>query len=199
MNHELQMKKLPQQQRNTKSRAALCEGLLLLLMEKPFEEITAKDITARAEVGYATFFRHYPDKETLLHHLSADEIKRLLGMSMPIFYTVDSLASNQAVCAYVWEHRRLWTGLLTGGAAAILKEEYLRQALTLFEEAANPKSWLPGDLAVTFAVNSLLEILTWWLKQTEPPSIKQMAEILNRLTVIPVMGEVSANLATHGG
>ena len=178
-----------QQQRNTRSRAALCEGLLLSLMEKPFEEITVKDITAKAGVGYATFFRHYPDKEALLHHLSADEIKRLLGMTIPIFLTADSLSSNHALCAYVWEHRELWTGLLTGGAAAILKEEYLRQALALIEDAATPKSWLPGDLAVTFSVNSLLEILTWWLKQTDPPSIKQMAEILNRLTVMPVMGD----------
>ncbi len=179
---------IPRQQRNTRSRAALCEGLLLSLLEKPFEEITAKDITAKAGVGYATFFRHYPDKEALLHHLSADEIKRLLGMTIPIFYAVDSLSSYQALCAYVWEHRRLWTGLLTGGASTILKEEYLRQALELVEEAANPKSWLPGDLAVTFCVTSLLEILTWWLKQADPPSTRQMAEILNRLTVTPVMG-----------
>jgi AcrR family transcriptional regulator len=188
MNQKLKRQPLAQQQRNTRSRAALCDGLLLMLMERPFEEITAKDITAKAGVGYATFFRHYPDKETLLHHLSADEIKRLLAMTIPIFFTVDSLASLQALCAYVWENRRLWTGLLTGGAAAILKEEYLRQALKLIEEAATPKSWLPGDLAVTFSVNSLLEVLTWWLKQAEPPPVKQMAEILNRLTIIPVMG-----------
>lgn len=162
-----------------------------MLMERPFEEISAKDIAAKAGVGYSTFFRHYPDKEALLHHLSADEIRRLLGMTIPIFYTVDSLASLQATCAYVWEHRRLWTGLLTGGAAPILKEEYLRLAMKLIDEAATPKSWLPSDLAVRFSVNSSLDVLTWWLKQANPPSVKEMAEILNRLTVIPVMERAS--------
>ncbi|HET8710136.1 MAG TPA: TetR/AcrR family transcriptional regulator [Spongiibacteraceae bacterium] len=183
---------LAQQQRNTRSRAALCDALLALLTKKLFEEITVKEITTQAGVGYATFFRHYPDKETLLHHLAADEINRLLGMSMPLFYSVDSLASNQALCAYVWEHRKLWAALLTGGAAATLKEEYLRLALQVYEATPTPKSWLPSDLAVTFSVTALLEILAWRLKQTDPPSVKQMAEIMNRLTVIPVLTGASA-------
>ncbi len=177
------------QQRNTRSRSALCDALLELLTENTFEDITVKEITAQAGVGYATFFRHYPDKEALLHHLAADEIKRLLAMSMPLFYSVDSLASNQALCAYVWEHRRLWAALLAGGAAATLREEYLRLALSLSDDVPHPTSWLPDDLAVTFSVTALLEILAWWLKQPEPLPVKRIAEILDRLTVVPVMGE----------
>ena len=190
LNQKKSIQKQPktQQQRNTRTRSALSGALLSLLTEKLFEEITIKEITAQAGIGYATFFRHYPDRETLLHHLAADEINRLLSMSIPLFYSVDSLASNQALCAYVWEHRKLWAALLTGGAAATLKEEYLQQALKVVEEAHNPKSWLPSGLAVTFSVTGLLEILAWWLKQTEPLPVKRMAEILNRLTVIPVMG-----------
>ncbi len=198
MNQKIYQEKAPkaQQQRNTRTRSALNDALLSLLTEKSFEEITVKEITAQARVGYATFFRHYPDKETLLHHLAADEINRLLAMSIPLFYSVDSLASNQAVCAYVWEHRKLWTALLTGGAAATLKEEYLRLALKVVEEVPNHKQWLPDDLAVTFSVTGLLEILAWWLKQADPPPLQQMAEILDRLTVIPIMGETPEKTPT---
>lgn len=173
--------------RTTRTRAALCNALLSLLEEEPFEQITIKAVTARAEVGYATFFRHYPDKEALLHDLAAHEIGKLLAMTMPILYTTDSLASTRALCAYVWEHRKLWTALLTGGAAAVLKEEFLRKALRLAEERPNPEPWLPDDLAVTFAVTGAVEILAWWLKQPDPPSIQQMAEVVNRLVVVPIV------------
>lgn len=192
MNHQYQPNKQPPaQQRNTRTRAALSDALLSLLQEKAFEQITVREITAQAGIGYATFFRHYPDKEALLHHLAADEINRLLAMTMPLFFPVDSLASNQALCAYVWEHRKLWAALLTGGAAAALKEEYLRLALKVVEQWSSHTSWLPSDLAVTFSVTALLEILAWWLKQSDPLPVKRMAEILNRLTVMPVMDKTS--------
>ncbi len=172
--------------RTARTRTALGEALLSLLEEQPFEHITVKQMTGHAGVGYATFFRHYPDKEALLHDLAAHEIGKLLAMTLPILYTADSLASTRALCAYVWEHRRLWRALLTGGAAAILKEEFLRKALQLAEERPNPEPWLPDELAVTFAVTGVVEILAWWLKQSDPPSVQQMAEVVNRLTVTPI-------------
>src|SRR6187551_2309610 len=109
--------KKPARQRATRTRTALTGALLSLLEERSQEQITIRDITTRAEVGYATFFRNFPDKEALLHDLAAGEINRLLTLTLPIFYGVDSESSYRALCAYVWEHRKLWTGLLTGGAA----------------------------------------------------------------------------------
>jgi AcrR family transcriptional regulator len=172
--------------RATRTRDALCESLLSLLEESGFEQITVKEITLRANIGYATFFRHYPDKEALLHDLAAQEIGRLLTMTLPILYSVDSLASTQALCAYVWEHRVLWKALLTGGAAAALKEEYLRQALELAEADSHADAWLPDDLAVTFAVTAAVEILAWWLKRTDPPPVKELAVIIHRLAISPI-------------
>ncbi|MGB8365769.1 MAG: TetR/AcrR family transcriptional regulator [Rhizomicrobium sp.] len=171
--------------RTTRSRPALCSALLSLLEEQPFEQVTVREITARAGIGYATFFRHYPDKEALLQDLAAREIGKLLAMAEPILYTVDSRASAQALCAYLWEHRKLWAALLTGGAAAILKEEFVRQAQRNAADRTNQKSWLPGDLSVVYSVAATIEILAWWLKQNEPPSVKRMAEILDRLVITP--------------
>jgi AcrR family transcriptional regulator len=172
--------------RVTRTRDALCSGLLSLLEESPFEQITVKEITARANVGYATFFRRYTDKEQLLHDLAAQEIRRLLTMTIPILFSVDSQASTQALCAYVWEHRKLWRALLTGGAANILKEEYLNQALEMTKDNLPPDAKIPYDLAVTFAVTGGIEILTWWLKQENPLSVKQVSEYFNRLAIEPL-------------
>jgi len=178
----------------TRTQAALCGALLLLLEERPFEQITVREITARAKVGYATFFRRYPDKDALLHDLAAREISRLLAMTLPILYTVDSRASTQALCAYLWEHRKLWTALLTGGAAAMLKDEFVRQAQQLAESNSEEETCLPGDLRVVFAVGATVDILAWWLKQREPPPVKQMAEILDQLVVTPSLTRTRSDI-----
>ena len=163
--------------------------MLSLLEEKSFEQITVREITERAGVGYATFFRRYADKEDSLHDLAALEIGKLLALALPILHTVDSRASAQALCAYVWEHRRLWSALLTGGASATMKEELVRQAQRIAEAQPHHQSWLPGDLSVVFAVASTVEILAWWLREKEPPSVKRMAEILDQLVIVPSMAK----------
>ncbi|WP_231568195.1 TetR/AcrR family transcriptional regulator [Novosphingobium malaysiense] len=157
---------------------------MALLEEEPFEQITIRDITDRAKVGYATFFRRYRDKDALLNDVAEREIRQLLAMTLPILYTVDSRASTQALCAYLWEHRKLWSALLTGGASATLKDEFIRQAETAAAEQGQD-SWLPGNLGVVFSVAATIEILAWWLKQSDPPSVESMADILDQLVVTP--------------
>ena len=176
----------PPRKRVTRTRDALCSALLALLEERAFEQITVKEITAKAKVGYATFFRRYLDKDELLHDLAAQEIRRLLTMTLPLLITVDSRASTEALCAYVWEHRKLWRALLTGGAANILKEEYLAQALEMTKDIPHEGVSVPYDLAVTFCVTSGVEILAWWLKQENPLPVRTIADHFNRMAIAPV-------------
>jgi AcrR family transcriptional regulator len=173
--------------RITRTRPVLCGALLSLLEDRPFEQLTVREITAKADIGYATFFRHYPDKESLLNDLAAFQISELLSMALPILYAANTRASARALCIYVWEHRKLWSTLLTGGAAGTLRDEFIRQAHQIAETRPNPGVWLPGDLLVVFSVTGTVEILAWWLKQAAPPSIDQMAEVLDCLVVAPSM------------
>ena len=43
----------------------ITDGLLELMGEKPFEKITVSDIVRRAEVGRASFYRHFDSKEAV--------------------------------------------------------------------------------------------------------------------------------------
>jgi AcrR family transcriptional regulator len=173
--------------RATRTRPILRGALLSLLEQRPFEQLTVREITAKADIGYATFFRHYPDKEALLDDLAASQISHLLAMTLPILSTADTRNSARALCVYVWEHRKLWSTLLTGGASGTLKDEFIRQAHKIAVTHPNPGAWLPADLTVVFSVTGTVEILAWWLKQRNPPSVDQMAEVLDSLIVAPSM------------
>lgn len=172
--------------RMLRSREALRGALLQLLQDKPLEQITIREITAQAGVGYATFFRHHPTKEALLRDLAADQINGLAGMALPALSAIDSRATCVALCSYVNERRALWATLLTGGAAGALREEFIRAS----REAAahfDAHDWLPVELGVVHASSAIIEILAWWLRQPKPISVARIAEIMDRLVVGPLV------------
>jgi len=171
-----------------RSRAALRTAILALLDRQRFEDLTIRAITARAGVGYATFFRHYSDKRALLNDVAADAIGELIARAMPIAAADDSRGACLVLCRYVHGRRRLWRALLNGGAAATVRDEFLRQARAMLPAQPPPPAWLPADLAVTVASLGTLEVLAWWLAARRPVPVEQMAEILDRLVIAAAVG-----------
>lgn len=181
----------PTDARQVRSRAALQAAMLSLLEEKPFDQITIREITARAGTGYATFFRHYPGKEDLLGDVASAEIAGLLAMTVPVLLSSSSIESTRALCTCVAEHRALWTALLTGGAAAIVRAEFIRQARQLGEEVPGEVGWLPRDLGVVHGTGGTFDVLAWWLSQEEYHAPEEIAAILDRLVIAPLVGTVA--------
>jgi AcrR family transcriptional regulator len=58
----------------------LAKALIALTLEKGYEVVTIRDITERADVGYATFFRHYHSKDELLQDVSEVVIEELTDL-----------------------------------------------------------------------------------------------------------------------
>src|SRR5205823_9399093 len=55
-----------QDRRVRRTQQLLAKALIALTLEKGYETVTIRDMTERADIGYATFFRHYRDKDDLL-------------------------------------------------------------------------------------------------------------------------------------
>jgi AcrR family transcriptional regulator len=168
-----------------RSRRALGEALVDLLHAKPLDDITVREIAAASGVGYTTFFRHYPNKDALLDDVAAAEIDRLTRLTAPIYDAEDSAAACLTLCRYIEAHRALWSALLTGGAAGVVREELLRQGRKA--ATARPRRGrLPADLGVALAVAVIIELVAWWLRQPEPWSAEQVAEVLDQTVIAPV-------------
>lgn len=186
---EAQNFRVPPSSRSKDARAlrsgeALREALLALLLRKPFDQITVRDICAESAVHYATFFRHFPTKEALLDAIAKDEIRRLIDLTMAIRGAADYRAGFVALSTYVGEHRSLWSTLLNGGAGATMREELLRQSRLVADEEGPVNGWLPIELGTICASSLIAETLAWWLGQPEGDyTVDDVAEILNRLVM----------------
>jgi AcrR family transcriptional regulator len=173
--------------RAVRSRQALLDALLKLLEVKPFDQITIRDIAAESGVGYTTFFRHHPTKESLLNDIAAEQIACLINLSMPVMDAHDVRAGSAALFTFVKAHRPLWTTLLTGGAAAAIREEFIRQAQGVAKVRMPPGGPLRAEAGVLLIVSGTIELLTWWLRQADPLSIEQISEIHDELVVSPII------------
>jgi AcrR family transcriptional regulator len=168
--------------RAVKTDLALRKAMLALLERMPLDQVTVREIVSEAGVSYATFFRHHPSKEALLDHVAADQIDRLVDLTLPIFDAADSHAAIVALCRYVEDHRTVWTTLLTGGAAAAMRVELLRISREVAVARAPQRGTLPLELAVNYSVSLIFETLAWWLAQPAGTvRTDQLARPLSRL------------------
>lgn len=172
--------------RTQRSRAGLRQALLDLLKIWPLDQITVRAIAAQAGVGYTTYFRHFPNRDALLEDLVAQEIEHLVRLTLPVYDARDRHAGCVALCEHVYAHRALWSVLLTGGAASVVRTELIRRGRETTETRPHSKGWLPGDLGVLLATSSMIELLTWWMEQPDVLTATEVAEILDKIAIAPV-------------
>lgn len=173
--------------RAIRSRQQIRSAFLRLLQTTSIDEITIREICAKASLNYVTFFRHYLTKESLLDDIAADEVRQLVALTLPVFNSETTAAAAVTLCAHVDTHRKLWTTLLTGGAASTVRRTLIALAREANYTHEASTSWPPKDVSVAIFVASTVELLTWWLQQKTPVPVSEVAEIFEGFIVTPAL------------
>src|ERR1700736_7082061 len=93
-----------QDRRVRRTQHLLARALIALTLEKGYEAVTIRDISERPGIGYATFFRHYRDKDELLEGV-LDVVKaELIDLLCPATVGIDPTAIGVLLFRYVQEH-----------------------------------------------------------------------------------------------
>jgi AcrR family transcriptional regulator len=171
--------------RAVRTRAALRAAMLQLLGSKPLDKITILDLCQTAGIGYTTFFRHHPTKEALLDDVAAEQIAQLINLTVPIAEIEDIHAAGIALFTHVSEHRKLWSALLTGGAEAAMRSEFLRLSRQVAATRIRVNAWPPAEISTILVVSSTVELVSWWLQQKKPPPIEEVASIYEHIIIQP--------------
>lgn len=163
-----------------RTRERLREALVSLSRERPYDQIRVADLLARADVGRATFYAHYRDKEDLL-------ISLFLGM-IDHFERIGLAEEPQAVLPgarqlmrHFHEARTFARALARAGKIEVLMracEARLRRGL----EARLPPGCNPPPVMVaTVAAGAFTTLVNAWMTQgyvTPPDDLADALEAL---------------------
>ena len=172
--------------RVVRTRESLRQAMLALLANKSFEQITIRELAANAGIGYTTFFRHHPTKESLLEEIATEELRQLIDYVLATLSPGDNENASFALCQYVHDHRILWKTLLTGGAAGALREEFIAVAREVATHTTEQRDWLPAEFGVILMASSTIELLAWWLRQDDEIPLEKIALIYQRAILATV-------------
>jgi AcrR family transcriptional regulator len=160
-----------------RTRTLLHTALIELILERGYDHVTVQDILDRADVGRSTFYHHYQSKDELflsgLHeveaalraHISTDppDPRHTPSTSLmsPLWPLFEHAEDNRTLFHAMLGARATNLALRTG--RSMLRDvltTHLRNRLAITDQDRL-------DLAVTFVINGLLGVLTWWL-DTQP-------------------------------
>ena len=186
-----------------RTRRALAEALIALTQERDFAAVTVRAIAARADVGYATFFRHYPDKEALLAEVLdvvIDEVIALLDLDFTaaaadqdsplaqgeVAVTDREAALGTRLFRYARDHAAICRVLLRGPGAALLLERIVARGTALaLAEGRRGGGTVPPEIAAHHLVTATLSLLGWWLEHDMPYPPERMGAIYRDLIAAP--------------
>lgn len=173
--------------RIVRTRAALRQAMIELAEELPLDAITVRAIAARAEVGYATFFRHYSDKDALLADVIDALTREFLQQVRPLLVQRDRRAAARTLCVFVSDHLAIHKALLAGGSGETVRAEMLRQTMaTVAAARTREPDGVLDDLVMFHVVSAILNLLAWWLRNLDQVDVDTMAEIIDRTVLTPM-------------
>jgi AcrR family transcriptional regulator len=173
--------------RIVRTRNELAQALVALTLEKDYDAITIREITERASIGYATFFRHYPDKDALLLDVLELVLDELITLLHPRGDFDDAAHEGALLFRYVQEHAELCRVFLKSRGSQLLLERVrdagVRSALASNRIRADAA--VPPDVAAHHLVVASLGLIQWWLEHDMPYSPERMGMIYAELIVRP--------------
>jgi len=178
---------MTQQTRNLRLRRTqtlLREALIALIEERGFEALTIGEITERAMVSRAAFYRNYQDKYDLVEQIFEEAMSDLLN-------SVGDLGQEHPAEIWVqfFEHiaayARLYRALL-GSKGSPWFVRKMRAALSdLVKErgrlphgpdaSAHLSHGFSDELVPDLVSTMFVETITWWLEHGQPYTPKEMA------------------------
>jgi len=174
-----------------RSQRLLGEALMALILEKGYEAVTVRDITARADVAYVTFFRHYKHKDELLaQRLQAgmhDLQTRIEAAARHARANVTDGTQGRLIFEHVQAHHTIYRVLLRSQETSQVRQQALAAIETIFLNGCKPLSAkekpIPRQIAAHHIAASLLSLIEWWLEHDMPYPVERMGHVYDQLII----------------
>ncbi|MDQ2903063.1 MAG: TetR/AcrR family transcriptional regulator [Chloroflexota bacterium] len=181
------MKTQKTDRRSQRTQRLVGNALISLMREKRYDHITVQDILDRADIGRATFYEHYFDKDDLL----ASELERVVDLldqhNAPSGQNGTVFLPGRGFFEHVYEQYPLYQALLRGKGLDSATQALQNHLRTQVKHGLREIKGVPDDLVTpvaAFIVGTFITLLQWWL-ETELAWSPERMDALFRDLVLP--------------
>jgi AcrR family transcriptional regulator len=172
----------------------LRRALFQLIQEKGFESLSVQDIIDRANVGRATFYTHFDNKEDLLVSGFEDlrgelRERQREALSRGRGLNERALAFSQEMFSHADEHRALFRAMVGRKSGAVVQRmihrllvDLVREEVKAFASAKDSKS-VPAEAQVQFLAGGFFGLLMWWLDGPRSLSVEEVNLLFRRFAL----------------
>jgi len=170
-----------------KTRQALQEALIGLILEKGYETITVQDVLDRADVGRSTFYAHFYDLEDLLQsefEVLQAELEHHMAQH-PSGATLWDL--SRLLFHHAQGYHHLYKVVVGKTSGQIIQSNFYRYVSTQIrirletDYGKVTHKLLTLDLLEHHLVSSFMALLRFWIDKNLPYSAEDMAQIYQDL------------------
>lgn len=132
------------QDRNNFVKREITSTLVKIMSEVPFDKITISDLVAKAQVGRASFYRNFIDKQDVLQQ----ESNRLMiewGGKFKFDGTDNSSSTLISFLDFLKKHQRFYITLFSTGHDDIIQKAILQQ-FSIPEDSPNVIAYLASSI-----------------------------------------------------
>ncbi len=199
MQKKTSLKKVDPRVRRT--RRLLRDALVSLILEKDYALISIREVTARAEVAYITFYRHFESLDQLLMEALEEGLGELMNRIEELAKQSDTSAleiEGQLIFEYIEQKADLFRILFKSQSVTRVRKKIVRNIATIFQKSCLPLARSNNQMTVAITSNhiatSLLALIEWWLDNNMMPAATQMGKIYKSLIIdstVKALGSLS--------
>ena len=170
--------------RSQRTRQALGDALVELMMEKGYEAVSIKEIIERANVGRSTFYTHFTDKDDLLVS-QLDRLMALLSEHIPQAQAEGNpYFPSLGLFIHIQQQRQFYRILSWGLGGNALTQHLQKAMCALIEQqlvASGQTYEVPVPVIANFLAGSFLSLVRWWLDNKMTCSPEEMDAMFRKL------------------
>ena len=168
--------------RTQMTKMLLKTALIELMQEKPFRQITIKELCERADLNRTTFYLHYNDQQGVLSDIETELMEKTTHFLSESNTNSSTIELIEDFLNYIGNNRVMFRTLLTNNPNESFQMEFISQSL------ANVKDNLPiyidqtySRYVLTFIMNGCIHIIIEWLESDCDLSAKEIAQLIFKL------------------
>ncbi len=180
--------------RKIHTRKALQQSMVTLILEKGYDAISVSEITDHAELGRATFYLHYKDKDELLAETINEIVRGFINTltNYPILLLQEGEITNiNHVFLFASQHSDLFRVIMRGHGSykatlqlQTVSAEFIRDGVGKWLKSQRHQLQVPLDILSNFYAGAMLNSIFWWLENDTGYSAEEMAENFKKLVLM---------------